>query len=116
MTPTFTLSIPADGVSTITHAGRADTVVRVRYILTATDGVNSQSFNSVVELKPSENGSFTPFENLTHDQVIEWVRAAISPENMRHYEMGLTRALNLKANPPPVPMARPVPWTTCTQA
>ena len=116
MTPTFTWSVPANGMSTVTHAGQADTVVQVRYTLTATAGEHSHSINGVVQLKPSADGTFILFENLTEAQVIEWVKAAVRPEDKRHYEMGLTRALELKANPPVRPVIKPAPWNTCTQA
>jgi len=116
MTPTFTWSVPANGVATITHAGRADTVVQVRYTITATDGTHTHSIGGVAQLKPSEDGTFIPFENLTQDQVIEWVKASMRPEDKRHYELGLTRALELKANPPPRPVIKPAPWNTCVQA
>lgn len=115
MPVTFTWSVPADGVATITYAGRADTVVQVRYALIATDGVNTQAISNVVQLKPSEDGAFTPFESLTQAQVVEWVKAAVRPEDKRHFEMSLTRALELKANPPPRPIIKPAPWNTCVQ-
>ena len=116
MTPTFTWSVPANGMSTLTHAGRADTVVQVQYILTATDGTYTHSINGVVQLKPSENGNFIPFENLTQEQVIEWVKAAVRPEDINHYKMGLTRRLEHMVNPPVRPVIKPAPWNTCTQA
>ncbi len=50
MTPTFTWSVPANGMSTITHAGQADTVVQVQYTLTATSGEHTHSMNGVVQL------------------------------------------------------------------
>ena len=116
MTPTFTWSVPANGMSTLTHAGQADTVVQVRYTLTATSGEHNHSIGGVVQLKPSADGAFIPFENLTQEQVIEWVKAAVRPEDKAHYEMGLTRILAMKANPPVRPVVKPAPWNTCTQA
>lgn len=112
---TFTWSVPADGLSTITHAGRADTVVQVRYTLTATDGTHTHAIGGVVQLKPSEDGAFIPFANLTQDQVVEWVKASVRPEDKAHHEMGLTRALELKANPPQRPVIKAAPWNTCVQ-
>lgn len=116
MTPTFIWSIPATGMSTLTSNGQADTVVQVHYTLTATDGPHTHSISGVVQLKPNADGTFIPFENLTEAQVIEWVKAAVRPEDKRHYEMGLTRALEMKANPPVRPVIKPAPWNTCTQA
>jgi hypothetical protein len=103
-------------MSTLTHAGQADTVVQVRYTLTATSGEHNHSIGGVVQLKPSADGAFIPFENLTQEQVIEWVKAAVRPEDKAHYEMGLTRILAMKANPPVRPVVKPAPWNTCTQA
>jgi hypothetical protein len=115
MTPTFTLSVPADGMSTLTHAGQADTVVQVRYILTATLGEHTHSINGVVQLTPTEGNTFIPFENLTQAQVVAWVEASIRTVDMNHYKMSLTRILEHKANPPVRPVIKPAPWT-CVQA
>lgn len=115
MTPTFVLSVPADGMSTITHAGQADTVVQVRYALTATSGEHTHSINGVVQLTPTEGGNFIPFENLTQEQVVAWVESAISSVDMNRYKMTLTRALEYKANPPVRPVIKPAPWNTCVQ-
>jgi hypothetical protein len=116
MTPTFTWSIPFKGMSTITRDGRADTVVQVQYVLTATSGEHNHSIGGAVQLKPNADGTFIPFENLTEAQVIEWVKAAVRPEDRAHYEMGLTRALEMKVNPPVRPVVKPAPWNTCVQA
>jgi hypothetical protein len=115
MNPTFTLSVPANGMSTLTHAGQADTVVQVQYTLTATSGEHTRSINGVVRLTPTEGGNFIPFENLTQEQVVAWVEAAIRPADMNHYKMSLTRALEKKINPPARPVIKPAPWT-CVQA
>ena len=116
MTTTFTWSIAPDGISTITYGDRADTVVQVRYKLTATDGLNTEAVNGVVELTPSDGGAFTPYENLTQEQVIEWVKAVVRPVDLAHYELRLNTILERKANPPPVPVIKPAPWNTCVQA
>jgi hypothetical protein len=115
MTPTFTLSVPANGMSTLTHAGQADTVVQVQYILTATSGEHTCSAGGVVQLTPTEGGDFIPFEDLTQEQVVSWVESAIRPEDMNHYKIGLTRRLENMANPPVRPVIKPAPWT-CVQA
>ncbi len=115
MTPTFTWSIPADGVATITHANRADTVVQVRYTITATDGTHTAAMHGTAQLTPSDGGEFTPFEQLTQEQVLAWVQAAVRPQDLNHYKLGLTRRLEMMANPPPKPVIKPAPWT-CAQA
>lgn len=115
MTPTFTLSVPVNGLSTLTHAGRADTVVQVQYTITATSGEHTSTIGGVVQIKPDESGSFTPFENLTQEQVVAWVQAAIRPADMNHVKMSLTRRLENMANPPVRPVIKPAPWNTCVQ-
>jgi len=115
MTPTFTWSVPADGMSTVTRAGQDDTVVQVRYALTATDGTHTAEIQGVVQLTPTDGGTFIPFENLTQEQVVAWVEAAVRPEDKNHFKMGLTRRLEHMANPPVRPVIKPAPWT-CVQA
>lgn len=114
MEPTFTLSIEPNGLSTITHNGNEDTVVQVQYKLSATDGTHSHEIRGAVQLKPSEDGAFIDFAALTEAQVLAWVQAAIRPEDMNHYKMGLTRVLQMKANPPARPVVKAAPWNTCS--
>jgi hypothetical protein len=115
MNPTFTWSVPAKGLSTITHNGQADTVVQVQYTLTATEGEHTQSINGVVKLTPSEDGTFIPFEDLTQEQVLAWVEASVRPVDVTHHKMSLTRRLERMANPPVRPVIKPAPWNTCVQ-
>ena len=116
MTTTFTWSIPANGVATISYPDRTDTVVQVRYTLTATDGINTESINGLVKLEPSYGDAFTPYEDLTQEQVIEWVKSAIREVDLEHYKLRLTMFLEQKANPPVRPIIKPAPWNTCVQA
>lgn len=116
METTFTWSIPANGLLTKTENGNPDTVVRVRYTLTATDGVNTVDMHQVVQLTPNANGAFIPFTDLTEAIVLEWVAATLPQDAATRFETALTHMLELKANPPAPPVAKPAPWHTCSQA
>jgi hypothetical protein len=96
--------------------GNADTVVQAQFIVEATDGTHTADIHQSVQLKPSTDGAFIPFADLTEAQVIAWVKAALHEGQEAQFEAMLARTIALKANPPVRPMAKPAPWYTCTQA
>jgi hypothetical protein len=116
MNTIFTWSIPSNGILTINYPNRLDTVAQVRYTLTATDGVNTESINGVVDIIANDGGTFTLYEDLTQTQVIEWVKSSIREVDLEHYKLRLTMLLDQKTNPPIRPVIKPVPWNTCVQA
>lgn len=52
--------------------GKADVVSRVHWAYTAKDGDRTASCGGAVNI-PLEDGDFTPYSNLTEQQVIQWV-------------------------------------------
>lgn len=116
MTTTYTWSIPTDGLMTKTVNGNADTVVQAKFKIEATDGTHTADMYQTVELKPSADGAFIPFANLTEAQVIEWVKASLPEGVEARFESALARAIESKANPPVVPVAKAAPWNTCSPA
>ena len=116
MTPTFTWSIPSDGVLITSNKNQNNIVAVVRYVLTANDGVNTQSLKGSVKIDFDDTASFTPFQELTEAQVIEWVKSSIRSVDLQHYKYALTNKLMRLANPSSVPVIKPAPWNTCVQA
>lgn len=115
MPTTFTWSIPAHGLMTKTENGNEDTVVRVRYVVAATDGTHTVDTHQLMELTPSTDGVFVPFAELTEDQVLSWVKAALPDAAKTQLETMLANTLAIKANPPVRPVVKASPWT-CSQA
>lgn len=95
--------------------GNPDTVLQVSFRVTATEGGHSAYLDNHVNLTPSENGSFTPFEQLTEQQVLGWVKEALTADRIAKFEHILTAEINYKKNPPVPLVSKPAPWNTCTQ-
>ena len=77
---------------------------QVGWQCSATDGTNTQSINSSVVFYPAQQGQpYTPYDQLTEAQVIEWVQAALGPEKTAQTESVVTSALT--ATPAPLPWA-----------
>lgn len=80
-----------------------DVVVHARWKRTGTDeNGNTGEFNGATPLRLPESGSsFTPFEELTQEQVIEWVKGEIASHSgyEEHIVGQITKQINAKKNP-----------------
>lgn len=55
-------------------------------------------------------GSFTPYENLTEAQVIQWVRATMGDDQVANTETSLVEQIEAQKSPPIAPILMPLPW------
>ena len=95
----FTLDTPDPGF-----------VVRVFWTLTGTDNGVSAALTGVSEFaQPGD--PFTPYDQLTQDQVIGWVQASISPQEQANMEISINANIQSRLNPPPTPEPQPLPWS-----
>lgn len=95
--------------------GEVDVVFTVHWTLTADDseGHTSSVYGSVgVSLDPE--APFTPYADLTQDQVIGWAQAALGAEQVAEYEAGVVSMVNQQINPPVV--TPPLPWAVTLPA
>lgn len=82
-----------------------DVVVVANWLCVASDNINStQLFGNASFPKPE--GSFTPYVDLTQEQVLEWCWA--NGVNKDETEALLFDKLNQQTSPPVVPL--PLPW------
>lgn len=115
MATIFTWAIQPNGLRVKEVNGNPDTVTQVNFKVTATDGTHTVEMPNVVELKPVAGAPFIPFVQLTEQQVIEWVKAAMPAERIARFEQMLNQRLAMKANPPAMPVVKAAPWNTCSQ-
>jgi hypothetical protein len=82
----------------------ADVVVTAYWCCSASDqGFVANQYGSA--LFPAPTSSFTPYPDLTQEQVLGWVWQTI---NKAQVEEEVERQLNQQINPPLVPL--PLPW------
>jgi len=90
------------------YEGEADVVFAVHWRLDATDGTYSGSAYGSIGVSLDEGSNFTPYEDLTEEQVIGWVQDAMGEEQVDALEANLAKQIADQANPPVV--APPLPW------
>jgi len=87
-----------------TDNGNADVVSEAHWRATAVDGDLSDSAYGSVTI-PFTGGAFTQYEDLTQEQVLEWVFEQIDADEI---EDNLTRIIAAKKNP--TESIKNVPW------
>ena len=89
--------------------GETDVVFNVHWTLTGTDGTYAGGVYGTqgVTVDPAE--PFTPYEDLTLDQVVGWVQDAMGAEQVAAYEANVAEQIANQINPPVV--TPPLPWS-----
>lgn len=88
--------------------GEQDVVFNVHWTLTGTDGTYNGSVYSSQGVSLDPTAPFTPYADLTQDQVIGWVQDAMGTEQVAAYEASVAQQIADQANPPVV--TPPLPW------
>jgi hypothetical protein len=86
-------------------------VVNALWTLTGVDGQYTASIDGNNQFTVQE-GTFTPYADLTQDQVIGWVQAALGPDGIANYEANVNGQIASMQNPPVSPQNTPLPWPT----
>jgi hypothetical protein len=89
--------------------GENDVVFTVYWTVSAIDGDYSSSAYGSTGIPVDESGSFTPYNQLTKDQVIGWVKTAMGSDAVTSLEENLDKQIQDQINPPVVSPA--LPWT-----
>lgn len=82
-------------------------VVNVYWTVSLTDGAYSSSRESKTVFEQNSEINFIPFEELTEDLVIGWVKGSLTPYTLRTLEECLILDINLQKTPPTV---EGIPW------
>jgi len=80
--------------------GKENVIFNVQYSVSATDGVNSFSAEKSQELELNSSKNFTPFDQLTEEQVLDWVKAAVGDNNINQIQSSLDEIVTKLSNPP----------------
>ena len=90
--------------------GETDVVFNVHWTLTGTDGTYSGNVYGAQAVTTDPDAPFTPYADLTEEQVIGWVQAAMGEEIVAGYEANVAAQIADQANPPVVTPT--LPWGT----
>lgn len=88
--------------------GEVDVVFTVHWTLTGVDGDYTGSVYGTVGVTLDAEAPFTPYADLTLDQVIGWVQDALGAEQVAAYEANVAQQIENQINPPVV--TPPLPW------
>lgn len=90
-----------------------DVVLHVHWTLTGTDKEgHSGTFNGATPLNPPADtkGAFTAFEDLTEQQVIEWIQAVVVDSYKDHVEGQIAKQIAAIKAPVTEVAADALPW------
>ena len=84
-------------------------VSRVDWICSASNGEIKSGVTGSLVLEPSQ-GSFVPFEQLTEEVVISWVKEKLGFEMVSEYEAALEEKIESFGAPPTEEQNAAIPW------
>lgn len=90
------------------HGGEKDVVFSVLWTMSGTDGTYNGSASAATDLTYKAGSDFTPYDQLTQDQVLGWVMDAVDPEYYANMQAQIAKQIADQANPPVV--TPPLPW------
>jgi hypothetical protein len=85
-------------------------VCNVLWTLTGVDGQYTASIGGNSQFTVQE-GTFTPYSQLTQAQVIGWVQDSLGPDGIANFEANVQGQINSMITPPVSPQNTPLPWT-----
>lgn len=82
---------------------------QVHWECVATEGEYSGRVYGTVGVTLDAEAPFTPFSQLTKEQVVGWVKDALGEETVAAHEANVLQQIEDQKNPPVV--TPPLPWT-----
>jgi hypothetical protein len=96
-----------------THEGQTDVIFTVHWRLNGTDAVNSTNNASVygsVGVTYDSTKPFTPYNQLTLQQVVGWTQDALGTTQVAQLQTNIDNQIVNLINPPVI--TPPLPWST----
>jgi hypothetical protein len=92
--------------------GFDDVVVVAVFTVSGTDGEYSASLgsNSCQFTISEDQPDFTPYDELTEEQVIGWIQNTLGENGVTSYEASIAGNIESQINPPVTPSQQPLPW------
>lgn len=90
--------------------GLTDVVFTVHWNLTAVDGDYTGYVYGSVGVTLDAGSPYTPYADLTQDQVVGWVKDSLGAEQVASLEANVAAQIENQKNPPVV--TPPLPWAS----
>jgi hypothetical protein len=92
-----------------TYEGQENMVFNVQWIYSGTDGTYSSNLDGTTTIPFNPDIEYTPFDELTEEQVISWVEQNIDPALLSEIRAKIEADILGQSSPPPV--INPIlPW------
>jgi hypothetical protein len=104
---TFTWTVKQ--LLTETIAGEQNYVVIANYEVVGVDGEYTSSISDSARFSTENVDNFIPYEDLTNDIVIGWVKSMLGPDTVANYEESIQGQINSQITPPVTPEVTPLP-------
>ena len=104
---TFTWTVTQ--LLTETIAGEQNYVVIANYEVVGVDGEYTSSISDSARFSTENVDNFTPYEDLTNDIVIGWVKSMLGPDTVANYEESIQGQIDSQITPPVTPEVTPLP-------
>jgi len=88
--------------------GQTDVVFIIHWRVNAANGNYTATSYGTVGVTYVAGAPYTPYADLTQDQVVGWVQASLGPEQVVNIEAALATNIANQINPPVV--TPPLPW------
>ena len=97
--------------------GQTDVVVLAQWAVSGTDGTYSETLgsNTTQFTITASEPNFTPYADLTEEQVVGWIKKILGEDGVVSYEATIAGNIVSQANPPVQPTAQPLPWVTTSE-
>lgn len=99
---TYTLNVTQMDVAPQAE-GQTDVVINVHWAYVGTDGTNSGSFGGTTPVSYQQGSPFTPYGDLTQEQVAGWVLDAWTADQTTTYQTAINDQIAVQTPP--------LPWT-----
>ena len=86
-------------------------VVNAYYDVTGVDGIYTASLSNVAQFSTASVSPFIPYEDLTNDIVIGWIKSGLGVDGVSNIEACIQGQIDSQINPPVTPENTPLPWT-----
>lgn len=90
---------------------KLDVVVIAQWTLTGTNALGIQaSINSSSQFTLTQGAGYTPYEDLTEDQIIGWIQAELGVDGIEAAKTCIESQITSIINPIVIPAQQTLPW------
>jgi hypothetical protein len=95
---------------TETIEGNENYVVIAHCETIGVDGEYSATVPNVIQFSTEDVTVFIPYEDLTEEMVISWIKESLGEEGVLSIEASIQAQIEAQKNPPVTPQETPLPW------